>query len=537
MRAGFPRMPPWPLYPKSVAHHTAAGRSGASLRFLKTEVRLDSSKVHHMASRINGSVNSSIKPGPVVPRLGILNDYVRIPYANGSSFASQFLYREFKRRGSQVTVVGPRDPKMNQADLPPDHVTFASLPLRNHPGVYLPMPNREALKSLVEAKLDLVVAQTGSALMNAGLWLRRNHGVPLVCVNTIHLPSVYDVLLPESLHNSQLSHDLFQKRIIPWVEQRSVDIYNGGDALVVLSEGLKTYWRDRGVTVPIEVIPRSVEPAIFDQHPENDPFPEWAAQGERLLCICRHTREKNVQRLIEIFAHEVLPARPGACLALVGDGPDHDYFKEYARKLGVFERCVFPGEVRLQDTPAWYRHADLFVYTSLSETYGQVVSEALWCGLPVIAFVDDKGVSDQVIHDSDGFLVEPTRPAADREFGSRVVQLLKDPAQRLLFSQRAESKARRRSDPAAGVAAYERVFGDAIENCRRSFRVGGVVQRTSPVVSWAAVHTLLAGLGCVRPPAVVNRHNRQQPDWDLRDVAKVSVPSRAKDARRLRLVG
>ena len=44
------------------------------------------------------------------------------------------------------------------------------------------------------------------------------------------------------------------------------------------------------------------------------------------------------------------------------------------------------------DTPKWYRHADVFVYTSLSETYGQVVSEALWCGLPVVAFVDDKGV-------------------------------------------------------------------------------------------------------------------------------------------------
>lgn len=487
--------------------------------------------------RKNPPVAVSNKSRTVVPRLGILNDYVRIPYANGSSFASQFLYREFKRKGSQVTVIGPNDPKMNPAELPPDYLTFASLPLRNHPGVYLPMPNRESLNALAEAKLDLVVAQTGSALMNAGLWLRRNHRVPLVCVNTIHLPSVYDVLLPEALHNNQLSHELFQKRVVPWVEQRSVDVYNGGDALVVLSEGLKTYWRERGVTVPIEVIPRSVEPAIFDQQPAEDPFPEWAVRGDRLLCICRHTREKNVLRLIEIFAREVLPERPGASLALVGDGPDHDAFKDHARKLGVLDRCVFPGEVRLQDTPAWYRHADLFVYTSLSETYGQVVSEALWCGLPVIAFVDDKGVSDQVIHESDGFLVDPTRPASDREFGSRVCQLLADSSLRMAFAKRAEEKAHRRSDPAVCVAAYERVFGNAIENCRASFRVGGLVERNAPVISWAAVHTLLAGLGCVRPPAVVNRHGRQQPDWDLRDVTKVSVGSPANNRRRLRLVG
>ncbi len=182
--------------------------------------------------RLN-SVNHEPKSTPVVGRLGILNDYVRIPYANGSSFASQFLYREFRRRGSEVTIIGPKDPKIAEADLPPNHVMFASLPLRNHPGVYLPMPNREGLRSLVEARLDLVVAQTGSALMNAGLWLRRNHGVPLVCVNTIHLPSVYDVLLPEALHNHKASHEIFQKRVVPWVEQRSVDVYNGGDALVV----------------------------------------------------------------------------------------------------------------------------------------------------------------------------------------------------------------------------------------------------------------------------------------------------------------
>lgn len=487
--------------------------------------------------RVNSSIASSTKTRPAVPRLGILNDYVRIPYANGSSFASQFLYREFKRRGSQVTIIGPKDPKMNEVDLPPDYVAFASLPLRNHPGVYLPMPNREALKSLVEAKLDLVVAQTGSALMNAGLWLRRNHGVPLVCVNTIHLPSVYDVLLPQSLHNNPVSHELFQKRVVPWVEQQTVDIYNGGDALVVLSEGLRTYWRERGVTVPIEVIPRSVEPAIFDQLPEADPFPEWASRGDRLLCICRHTREKNVLRLIELFAQEIIPERPRASLALVGDGPDHDLFKDHARKLGVLERCVFPGEVRLQDTPAWYRNADLFVYTSLSETYGQVVSEALWCGLPVVAFVDDKGVSDQVIHGSDGFLVDPNRLGGNREFASRVCQLLKDPAQRSAFSKRAEEKARRRSDPGACVANYERVFGEAIQSCQKSFRLGGLVARSTPVVSWAAVHTLLAGLGCVRPPAVVNRHGRQQPDWDLRDVAKVSVPSPVNNRRWLRLVG
>ena len=55
---------------------------------------------------------------PLPRHIGIINDYVKIPYANGSSFASQFLYREFTRRGHDVTVFGPRDPKAVGEELP-----------------------------------------------------------------------------------------------------------------------------------------------------------------------------------------------------------------------------------------------------------------------------------------------------------------------------------------------------------------------------------------------------------------------------------
>src|SRR5262245_36371805 len=74
-------------------------------------------------------------------RVGLLNDFVRVPHANGSSFASQFLFRELSARGHEVFVVGPRDPDAKPADLPPNHVSVRSVPLRNHPGVHLAMPS------------------------------------------------------------------------------------------------------------------------------------------------------------------------------------------------------------------------------------------------------------------------------------------------------------------------------------------------------------------------------------------------------------
>lgn len=449
-----------------------------------------------------------------LPRLGILNDYVRIPYANGSSFASQFLYREFRKRGSEVTVVGPRDPQAQQSELPPKHVCFASVPFRNHPGVHLSLPDQRAQKQLGDADLSLMVAQSGSALLDVGVWLRRAHGVPLVCVNTVHLPAIYEVLLPRAVLRSRWLHSLFQNRIMPWVETVNAGVYNEADGLVVLSEGLAQYWKDRGVRVPIHVIPRSVDPEVFDQPAGADPFPVQAARGGRLLVVCRHTREKNVTRLLQIFAEQVAPREPAASLTLVGDGPDHDLFRAQARELGIADRCHFPGEISLPEIPNWYRHADLFVYTSLSETYGQVVSEALWCGLPVVAFEDDKGVSDQVLVDSDGYLIRPDEPEADVLFGTRVLELLRNPELRAVFAERAEAKARRRSDPERCIAAYQRAFDSARRHCAETRKPSGIFRRGGPLWHMLGLHLLLAVLGCLRPPGTVNRHGRLQPSWD-----------------------
>jgi hypothetical protein len=92
-------------------------------------------------------------------RIGLLNDYLRIPYANGSSFASQFLYRELGRRGVDVTVLGPSDPATKPGELPRQHVAFPSLPLRNHPGVRVPMPARPRSTRWAAKGFDLTLAR------------------------------------------------------------------------------------------------------------------------------------------------------------------------------------------------------------------------------------------------------------------------------------------------------------------------------------------------------------------------------------------
>jgi len=452
-------------------------------------------------------------------RIGLLNDYVRVPYANGSSFASQFLYRELETRGHDVSVIGPYDPDAKASELPLSHVTMRSVPLRNHPGVHLAMPSSDDLSALRALKLDLVLGQTSNALMDAGVWLRDSDGVPLVMVNTVHLPSVYNSVLPDSLQGSRAVHAVFQRGLVPFAESQTVNAYNRGDGLVVLSSGLERYWRERGVTVPIHVIPRAIETKIFGRAATNDPFDPRTTRGKRILVVCRHVREKGISRLLSLLASEVFPRDPRTTLTLVGDGPDHDAFREEAESLGIADRCFFMGEQRLPSMPDWYAHADVFVYTSLSETYGQVISEALYSGVPVVAFADGMGVSDQIAHREDGILVDPgpDEADADREFGAALLSLLDDVPRRRAYSERAKQRAAVRCDPLRSVARYYAVFESAREHRDRTWRPRAFSPAPiGPLVRWAGMHSLVAGLGLLREPAIVNRHGAEASDWSLR---------------------
>ncbi len=448
--------------------------------------------------------------------MGLLNDYLRIPYANGSSFASQFIYRELTARGQDVTVLGPREAGATPADLPRQYIQFPALPLRNHPGVYLPLPGRAALREVAAKKLDVTLAQTCSAFLDLGTWLRIAHDVPSLVVNTVHLPSAANVILPDGLVHNRTVQSVYYDRFIPWVESLYVQNYNLTDGLIVLSDSFKEYWRQRGVTVPIHVIPRAVEPKIFDIVEDQDPFPEEARRGARLLVVCRHTREKEVERLLEIFARWIAPSVPDATLTLVGDGPDHETFKDKARELGVAERTFFPGEFPVTQIPTFYAHADLFVYTSLSETYGQVVSEALWCGLPVVALHDDMGVSSQVRDGETGVLVRPGPDSdfTDWRFGSEVVALLRNRSRRLAMAETARDSRRDEVAPSRIIDRYFEAFDSARRHCAETKQERKKTSAASQLTHWSWINLTTAGFGMLRAPAVVNRHGRRQPVWE-----------------------
>lgn len=102
----------------------------------------------------------------------------------------------------------------------------------------------------------------------------------------------------------------------------------------------------------------------------------------------------------------VLKARRDVIFMLVGGGPLENELRAYVSDLGIQDRFVLTSW--RADARALMQSFDLFVSTSIRESFGNVLVEAALIGAPVIAPAID-GIPEVVIHDQTGFLLQPTK--------------------------------------------------------------------------------------------------------------------------------
>jgi glycosyltransferase involved in cell wall biosynthesis len=175
-----------------------------------------------------------------------------------------------------------------------------------------------------------------------------------------------------------------------------------------------------------------------------------SSPGEiKVLYAGRLTKEKGVDLLAEAFlrAHE---ADPRLHLLLAGGGPEEEWLRE---RLG--DRATFLGWLGGEDLPRAYASADVFLFCSETDTFGQVLVEAGASGLPVVA-VNKGGPSSIVIDGETGRLCDPD-PGM---LAAAVLQLADSPAWRGKLGRQGLEAARARTWEAAMAQladGYDRV--------------------------------------------------------------------------------
>ena len=432
-------------------------------------------------------------------RVGILTDYPSPSVLSGPAIHTRFLKENLTRRGHDVVLVGPTSDGHELPGNPGEHL-FTGVPYPTHPKTRIVMP--WPVSQLAQPpQVDVIHGQINTHMIHYGGWMRKMWRAPMLNTHILHLPTHSHFLVGDELYRRPWVREQLARTAYN-VERSLAQLFNQGDGLIVQSRHMVDYWLERGVEVPIDVVGRPIDPRIFDAPPGEDPFPTAFRKGGRLLVVCRHDREKSLDELITIFDRHIAPADPEATLTLIGDGAEHANLLALAATTRHADRIHFTGEVPHEALVTWYDHADLFVYTSISETFGNVVNEALWCGVPCVAYDDHMGVAHQVHDEVNGFLVPHGRPDSEERFARATLTLLRDPQLRERMSVEARRISRENAHPDVVIDRFEHIYERAIRRCHdlipvplsEQSRAAQYAELARATASWGTGHGVILGV-------------------------------------------
>jgi glycosyltransferase involved in cell wall biosynthesis len=163
--------------------------------------------------------------------------------------------------------------------------------------------------------------------------------------------------------------------------------YDQMDVIYAPSQATRDELVSKGIhPTKVRVYPRGIDIERFHPAKRNGIFKKNynLGEGTKLLYVGRVSKEKNLHLLAEAFERLVAIGQK-VQLVVVGDGP---YLEEMKHHLKG-KPCCFTGYLQGEALAAVYASADLFVFPSTTDTFGNVVLEAQASGIPVI--VSDQG--------------------------------------------------------------------------------------------------------------------------------------------------
>ena len=149
----------------------------------------------------------------------------------------------------------------------------------------------------------------------------------------------------------------------------------------------------------LRVVARGVDTQLFNPGRRSEALRrEWNVTSETpvVLHVGRLAAEKNLVALTDAFI-AIRQRQPRARLVLVGDGPER---KALRSRL---PDAIFAGTRRGEDLAAHYASGDMFLFPSMTETFGNVTLEAMASGLPLAAY-DYAAAAQHVRHGTNGLL-------------------------------------------------------------------------------------------------------------------------------------
>jgi 1,2-diacylglycerol 3-alpha-glucosyltransferase len=371
------------------------------------------------------------------------NNY--LPFRGGVTTSVETLRHGLHALDHRAWVFAPasRSPIVD----PPWVFRYPSVPAPTYPGFALPVPFSARLRRIArDLEPDIVHAQHPFLLGPTARRFARAHDRPLVFTyHTRYEKYAHYVPLPQRLVGAL-------------AVRLSCRFASSADLVVAPSARIAAMLRERGVTGSIAVVPTGVPLDVFYPGSREDARRALGLPADARVCLYvgRLDREKSVDRIIDAFA-SIADAVSDARLCLVGQGSHEAAVRRRAEASPARDRIHFHGGMAREALPPFYRAADLFLFTSETETQGLVLAEAHACAVPAVA-VRASGV-DEVVRDGETGLLTK---AAPRELAEAAIGLLLDRERRMAMGHAARAVAEEDFSAARQVQAmaghYERLL-------------------------------------------------------------------------------
>jgi len=321
------------------------------------------------------------------------------PEINGVANTMRQLVAGLRQCGHRILLVRPhQDEPAKGADLngsgamPDMQVLVPGLPIPGYRGLRFGLPVRRRLRrAWRRARPDVVYIATQGPLGHAALAVARAADIPVVT-------GFHTQFHQYSRHYGL---GLLMRPIVNTLRR----FHNASNVTLVPTHALEHDLETQGFR-NVEVFSRGVDTGLFSPARRSAELRRaWGCDDDTLvaLYVGRIAAEKNIELAIDAF-HAMVAKRTRLRVVLVGDGP------ELPRLRREHPAYLFTGAQVGAALAAHYACGDVFVFPSLTETFGNVVTEAMASGLPVLAF--DYAAAREHIRDGENGL---TVPVGDRD--------------------------------------------------------------------------------------------------------------------------
>ena len=351
-------------------------------------------------------------------KIGIFTNVYK-PVINGVVNSISYFKKGLEELGHEVYIFAPKHPNYKDDEKGIFRIESLKLPSKEKYRLSLPI-FRKSLKVIKE--LDIIHTQYPFIMGNYGSFFADIYNKPLIFT--------HHTQYEKYTHYIPFEQEI-TKKFTRWIVN---DYANKCDCVIAPSESIKKMLLKQGIRSRIEVIPTGINLDVFG-NPDREIIRKKYNLGPEqklLLYAGRIAKEKNLEFLLKAF-RLILNKKPNTYLMLVGRRTKKGYLINLIKKLHLETKVFLVGHSSLVQN--YYGAADLFVFSSVTETQGLVIVEAMAAGTPVVA-VDSPGVRD-VVNGKNGFMVQHSI----REFSEKVIRVLDDSKLRKKMSENAKKTA------------------------------------------------------------------------------------------------